>query len=128
MTRLTEINYSSTPKFQKQFNRLQKKFPTLAEDLETAKINAIELYHVKGIDNQSVSPMSGYCVEGVQVYKLKKFACQALKTKGVRSGIRIIYAYRTAGPRVEFIEIYFKGERPGEDKDRIRQYLATVSD
>ena len=49
----------------------------------------------------------------------KKFACKALKGRGVQSGIRVIYAYFVKEDRVEFIEIYFKGDKASEDRHRI---------
>lgn len=41
------------------------------------------------------------------------------------SGIRIIYAFHIAPAKVEFIEIYFKGENENEDRQRIKDYLQT---
>jgi len=52
----------------------------------------------------------------VQLYKLKKFSCKALKGKGNRSGIRIIYVFYPEKLEVEFLEIYFK-ERDDSDMD-----------
>ena len=48
------MNYRSIPEFDKDLKRLVKKFRTLEEDIETAKRNAIELYHIKEINNLSV--------------------------------------------------------------------------
>lgn len=43
--------------------------------------------------------------------------------KGVHSGIRIIYAYHEVEDRIELIEIYFKGDKENEEKERIlRRY------
>lgn len=39
------------------------------------------------------------------------------------SGIRVIYAYHIAASKVDFIEIYFKGEKENEDRERIKEYL-----
>jgi len=38
------------------------------------------------------------------------------------SGIRIIYAYFEKEDAIEFIEIYFKGDKENEDKKRIKKY------
>jgi len=35
------------------------------------------------------------------------------------SGIRVIYAYHVAASKVDFIEIYFKGEKENEDRERM---------
>jgi hypothetical protein len=38
------------------------------------------------------------------------------------SGIRIIYAYYENEDVIEFIEIYFKGDKENEDKNRIIKF------
>ncbi len=91
--------------------------------METVKRNAIELYHLKKINNRSIFPIPHFCNEAIWVCKIKKFACKALKGRGVMSGIRVIYAYHIAALKVEFIEIYFKGEKENEDRERIKEYL-----
>jgi len=123
MTTPIKIEYSRTGSFQKDLKHLLKRYRTLEEDLETAKHNAIELYHLKGINNQSVFPIQGFCTETIQICKIRKFACKALKGRGSKSGIRIIYAFHCQSYKVEFIEIYFKGDKKNEDRDKIKKYL-----
>jgi len=123
MTTPIKIKYSRTGSFQKDLKHLLKRYRTLEEDLETAKHNAIELYHLKGINNQSVFPIQGFCTETIQICKIRKFACKALKGRGSKSGIRIIYAFHCQSYKVEFIEIYFKGDKKNEDRDKIKKYL-----
>ena len=123
MTTPTKFKYNAISHFQKDLKRLLKKYRTLEEDLETAKRDAIELYHLRRIDNQGIFPIQGFCKEEIQVYKIKKFACKALRGRGSKSGIRIIYAFHCQGWKVEFIEIYFKGEKENEDRERIKEYL-----
>lgn len=91
--------------------------------MQTAKRDAIELYHLKDIDNQSVFRVQGFGTEAVEIYKLKKFACRALKGRGSKSGLRVIYAFYREILKVEFIEMYFKGDQEIEDKERIKEYL-----
>jgi len=126
MATLRKIEYDATDVFQKDLKRLLKKFQTLEEDLETAKRNAIELYHLKNINNRSVFPIPDFCNEMIQICKIKKFACKALKGRGVMSGIRVIYAYHVAISKVEFIEMYFKGDKENEDRERIKKYLESL--
>jgi hypothetical protein len=96
--------------------------------LETAKRNAIELYHLRGLDNQSVFLMPDFSAKETQIFKIKKFACKSLKGRGAQSGIRVIYAYHlSAAPAVEFIEIYFKGEQKNENRERIKEYLKKIA-
>ena len=127
MTTPAKIKYNAIGFFQKDLKKLIKKYRTLEEDLETAKRDAIELYHLKKIDNQSVFPIQGFCTEKIQICKIKKFACKALKGKGSKSGIRVIYAFYYQSCKVDFIEIYFKGEKKNEDRERIRAYLRNFS-
>ena len=126
METMTRIDYSETDSFKKDLKKLLKKYQTLGSDLEVAKRNAIELFHLKKIDNQSVFPIQGFCTDEIQICKIKKFACRALKGKGAKSGIRIIYAFHTKSFKVEFIEIYYKGNQANEDRDRIKEYLQNI--
>ena len=123
MSKPTKIEYSQTPEFRKDLNRLIKRFRTLEEDLETAKRHAIELLHIYGTDNQSVFAIPDLCSDAVRVYKVKKFACRALKGRGVRSGIRVIYLLQVAEAKVTFVEIYFKGDKEIENRERVIQCL-----
>ncbi|MBU1992644.1 MAG: hypothetical protein ABH856_04475 [Patescibacteria group bacterium] len=117
------MNYEETPEFEKEFKKLSGNYPSLKDDLEVAKTNAIELRHVQGLDNRNAFEIPGFCSDDVKVLKLKKFACKALKGKGVRSGIRIIYAFHKKENKIVFIEIYYKGKKNNEDRARIREYL-----
>lgn len=123
----TKIEYDATDVFQKDLKRLLKKFRTLKEDLETAKRSAIELYHLKRIDNRSIFPIPDFCTKEVQICKIKKFACKALKGRGVMSGIRVVYAFHATTFKVDLIEIYFKGEKENEDFDRIKEYIKNIN-
>jgi len=119
----SKINYGETPEFQKDFKKLLKKFKSLEEDLELVKVAAIELCHLQKINNLSIFPLQGFCTEEIQVCKIKKFACRALKGRGSKSGIRIIYAFHCSNLKVIFIEMYFKGDKENENRDRIKEYL-----
>jgi len=119
----SRINYGETPEFQKDFKRLLKKFKSLEDDLGLVKIAAIELFHIQKVNNLSVFPIQGFCTEEIQIYKIKKFACKVLKGRGSKSGIRIIYAFHCVNLKIDFIEMYFKGEKENEDRERIKDYL-----
>lgn len=132
MTQTMRIEFVETDGFQKNIKQLLKKYRTLKEDLEVVKRDAIFLYHigrlgsdgiVRKIDNGSIFPIPGFCSEQVNVYKIKKFACKSIKGKGCKSGIRVIYAFHSSTSKVDFIEIYYKGEKENEDRDRIKNYL-----
>ena len=120
---MTKFQYEPEKEFQKKFKKLAKKFRTLEEDLEVAKKNAIELYHDKNVDNDSVELITKINNESIMICKLKKFACKSLKGKGVKSGIRIIYAFKADCLTVHLIEIYFKPNQANEDKDLIKKFI-----
>ena len=119
-----KIDYFETEEFAKDLKKLAKRFKTLADDIETAKKNAIELYHLHKIDNQSVFQIHEFKSVKMEICKLKKFACKELKGKGVQSGIRVIYAYHKNRLRIEFIEMYYKGDKDNENRERIKAYLS----
>jgi len=105
--------------FEKDFRKLARRFKTLDDDIETFINKQLKLTHKLGIDNKGVFHISGLGIEIPKIYKAKKFACRALKGRGGMSGIRIIYAYYEKEDIIEFIEIYFKGDKANEDKKRI---------
>ncbi len=107
------------PEFDKDLKKLLKRFGTLEEDLRVFISTQLNLYHKQGMDNRGVLPISGLGIAAPKIYKAKKFACRSLKGRGVGSGIRVIYAYWEDKDRIEFIEIYFKGDKENEDRDRI---------
>jgi len=116
---------SRLPEFEKDIKKLLKRFKTLEDDLEIFIKNELNLYHKLKIDNKEVSQAPGLKIEIPKIYKAKKFACRSLKGKGVQSGIRVIYAYFEKKDKIEFIEIYYKGDKENEDKERILLYYAS---
>ncbi|MCH7731727.1 MAG: hypothetical protein IIB44_04315 [Candidatus Marinimicrobia bacterium] len=105
--------------FKKDFKKLTKRFKTLDDDIETFINIQLKLTHKLGVDNKGVVHISGLGIEIPKIYKAKKFACKALKGRGGMSGIRIIYSYYEKEDIIEFIEIYYKGDKANEDKQRI---------
>jgi hypothetical protein len=124
-----KIDYCYTLEFDRDLKRLAKRFPTLKEDLQKVQEHAIELYHLHSIDSRGIFRLQGFSSEKIQFYKIKKFACKSLKGRGVRSGIRIIYAFHSEDQKAVFIEMYYK-EHQGDDADfpRIEKYLRDNND
>jgi hypothetical protein len=117
------------PEFDKDIKRLLKRFRTLEDDLDVFVKAELVLYHKLKKDNKGIFPIPGLGVEKPKIYKAKKFACRSLKGKGVQSGIRVIYGYFEKEDRIDFIEIYYKGDKENEDKDRItRHYKGSEGD
>jgi len=124
-----KIRYKKHVRFVKQFQKLQRKYHTLDKDLIIAEQAAIELLHIRNLDNHSIELIPSFNSEKIKICKLKKFACQSLKGKGVKSGIRIIYAFYPEQLAVEYLEIYYK-ERADTDMDYnfVREYFNSCTD
>jgi len=105
--------------FEKDLKKLSKKFRTLEDDLQTFIQKQLNLYHKLHIDNKGIFPISDLGIIYPKIFKAKKFACRSLKGKGVTSGIRVIYAYFVQEDVIELLEIYYKGEKENEDRNRI---------
>lgn len=111
-------------KFKKDLKKLLKRFPSLVEDLDSLVKAQLMAFHKLNIDNQGILPIENLAISSPKVFKVKKFACKALKGKGVHSGIRVTYAYFSLEDKIEFIEIYYKGDQENEDRDRIKNYYS----
>jgi len=112
------MNFKNTLEFQKDFKKLSKKFKTLDNDL-------IEFKKVLNESPLGIGKHFNIITKIGSAHIIKaRFFCRSLK----RKDLRIIYAYienhqiiEMIG--IEFIELYFKGNKESEDKERIRNYL-----
>lgn len=118
MTLFHEINH--LPEFEKDLKKLSKKFSSLPDDLEIFIQTQLNLYHKLKTDNGGIFRIPGLSFSTPTVFKAKKFACRALKGRGSKSGIRVIYAYHEQSDRIDLIEIYFKGDKENEDRARLK--------
>jgi mRNA-degrading endonuclease RelE of RelBE toxin-antitoxin system len=107
------------PEFERDMKKLTKRFRSLNDDLENFIKTELRLFHKLRIDNKGVVQIAGLGIQGPKVYEARKFACRALKGKGAHSGIRVIYAYLEGSDSIELIEIYYKGDKGSEDRERI---------
>jgi hypothetical protein len=115
---------SRLPEFDKDLKGLHKRFRTIKQDLEIFIDKQLFLYHKLSIDNKGIFPIPGLPQKNITVYKAKKFACRSLKGKGVQSGIRVIYTYFESRDTIELIEIYYKGDKENEDRERISRHYS----
>ena len=111
------MNYNELPEFSKKFKRFAKKYKSLSDDLEEFKrvVNVAPLGNSKHFN---VITRNEQCV----VIKARLF-CRYLKG----SSLRIIYVFHSKNCKVEFIEIYFKGDKVSENQERIKEYLTKFS-
>jgi mRNA-degrading endonuclease RelE of RelBE toxin-antitoxin system len=110
---------SPVPEFEKDLKKLGKRFSSLEDDLRMFIKVALNAFHKQKIDSNAIFHISDLGINSPKIYKGKKFACKALKGKGAQTGVRVIYAYHEEEDWIEFIEIYYKGDKGSEDRDRI---------
>lgn len=114
----------SLREFEKDLKKLIKRFRTLKDDLDIFTEKQLRLFHKLDIDNKGIVLISNLGIKYPKIYKARKFACRSLKGKGSASGIRVIYAYFKDEDCVEFIEIYYKGDKENEDIERISRHYS----
>ncbi len=102
--------------FERDFKKLLKKYTTLEEDLDTMVRAQLGALHKLGIDTGGVFRIDDLGQTTAPVFKVKKFACRALKNKGSRTGLRLIYAYIESEDRIDLIAIYIKADKETEDR------------
>ena len=110
------------PEFEKDIGKLLKRFKTIEDDLKIFIEKQLNLYHKLNVDNRGIFQISDLQIENPKIYKAKKFACRSLRGKGAQSGIRVIYAYFEEEDKIELVEIYYKGDKGNEDRDRILRH------
>ena len=113
------MTFDEIIEFQKDLKKLTKRYRSLPEDLEIVKK---ALYAEPDAD-----PPYSFRIEGLKIktciIKVRKISCRSLKTRGVNSGLRIIYAYFKNDFRIVFIELYHKSDKAGENRERILKYF-----
>ena len=112
--------------FSRDFKQLLKKYRSLEEDLAVLIKAQLFAYHKLQVDNHGIFPINDLGLISPQVYKVKKFACKSLKGKGVKTGIRLIYAYIPEFDEIYLIEIYLKSDKETEDRERIKRLFANA--
>lgn len=115
------MKIDTTDQFEKDLKRLSKKFSSLSKDLEVLKVYGIELFHEKK-SSIDIVQIPGFSDDRFKIYKVRSIACRALKNKGKHSGLRLIYAYDIENNECIFLELYFKGEKENEDRERIKKF------
>ena len=116
------MNFKNTLEFDKDFKKLSKKFRTLDNDFVDFKKVLKEFPKGVGKHFNVITQ-----VNSVFIIKAR-FFCRSLKKKD----LRIIYAYIENHQVVEmigieFVELYFKGDKANEDKERIKEYLNKIN-
>jgi hypothetical protein len=113
------MNFETLEEYDKDLKKLLKKYRTLEDDIAIVK-------KVLTAEPNERPPFS-FRIDGLGIetciIKVKKIACKTLKGKGVNSGFRLIYAHFEDERRIVLIELYYKGDKENEDKERIMKYF-----
>ncbi|MFH1291729.1 MAG: hypothetical protein ABIH87_00840 [bacterium] len=116
-----KMNFRHTKEFDRDFKRLAKKYRSLSDDLDEFK--KVVKVRTLGIGKNFVilTQDRKNCIIKARLF------CRNLKG----SSLRIIYAYIQSSDKVEFIgiefiELYYKGDKVREDIERIKNYLEQI--
>ena len=112
------MTFDERPEFEKERKRLARKYRSLSEDLREFR----NVVSVAPLGNQKHFVVIARD-ENVHVVKARLF-CRYLKG----SSLRVIYSYFEQEQRIEFIEIYYKGDKENEDRQRVKEYLTRHRD
>lgn len=108
------MQFSEDSRFAREYAKLYKRFLSLDTDIAKAKQVIAQSPEGRGSKHWNVL----HKLKEVIVLKTR-ISCASLR----RDSVRLIYAYFPAESRIDFIEIYFKGDKENEDKKRITDYL-----
>ena len=112
------MNFDELPEFQKDCKSLRKKYKSLPDDLQEFR-NVVTVVPLGNSKHFNIIAQT----EILYIVKARLF-CRYLKG----SSLRVVYAYFEQRQRIEFIEVYFKGDRENEDHERIKKYLNSYQD
>ena len=110
------VHSNYLPEFEKEFKRLLKKYRSLNQDIKNFERFIFE--NPTGIGKNFI------IIHNAPSFKIVKarFSCESLRNRD----IRIIYAYHEDKFEFIYIEIYFKGDKENEEKDRIKKYISKL--
>lgn len=111
------MNFDELDEFSKEFKRLAKKYLSLPDDLEDFKKVVTVAPIGSGKHFNAITRNERLCIIKA------RFFCRYLRG----ASLRIIYAYHVHESKVVFLEIYFKGNKPNEDRERIKQYVSQTT-
>jgi hypothetical protein len=109
-------HFNKLPEFEREFKKLSQKYSSLTEDLK--KLEKLVAINPLGMGTNFVVIHHSDTVKIVKT----RLACKSLRDRS----IRIIYAYHHDNLTFMYIEMYFKGDKENEDRERIKRYLKSV--
>lgn len=109
------MQFIESEEFKKDFKKLAKKYQTLSQDFAVVK-KAIAATP-KGNGAKHWRALRHTENDGV-ILKMRMM-CRAIRG----SEFRVVYFYDGSSVEVIFIELYYKGDKANEDKQRIEAFL-----
>lgn len=114
------MQFRQRPAFAKQLKRLKKKYRSLDADLGI--LEKVLLAQPRGVGENHWDCLHLSPDRKIAVYKVR-LSCAAMQGE---TRFRVIYAYNESSQTiafVDFVEIYFKGDKENEDKSLIAEYI-----
>jgi len=109
------MKFEELNEYRRDLKKLTRRFRTLPDDIEVLK-------KVLKAEPDERPPVS-YRIKGLglksTIIKVKRIACRSLKNRGANTGLRLIYCYDKTDEEITLIEIYFKGDKETEDRERV---------
>ena len=101
------MNFDELPEFTKECKRFARRYKSLSGDMQEFK-NVVSVVPLGNSKHFNIVTQT----ESVKIVKARLF-CRYLKG----SSLRVIYSYIEKEKKVEFIEMYFKGDKENEDRE-----------
>lgn len=113
------MEFEELAEYKKDLKKLSRRYHSLSSDMEIVK-------KVLQVSSSERPPFS-FRIDGLGIatciIKVKKIACKSLKGKGVKSGLRLVYAHFEKDGKIVFIEVYHKNDKAMEDRNRILKHF-----
>ena len=113
------MNFSGLGKYRREHRKLARKYKTLPEDMRNFRY-VISSEIPVNTKRFTVLKENEIC----QIIKAR-LACKQFKNDS--SVLRVVFARHKQVDKIEFIEIYSKGDKNREDKDRISAFLRDLN-
>ena len=105
--------FNQLPEFTKEFAKLAKKYKSLPRDL--ADLEILLRANPVGFGTNFVTLHHS---EVLRIVKTR-LACKSLRERS----LRVVYAYHANRIEFMYIEVYFKGAKANENRERIAEYI-----
>jgi mRNA-degrading endonuclease YafQ of YafQ-DinJ toxin-antitoxin module len=117
------MKFQLSQKFSKELKRFSKKYRSLPEDISKLQGILRALPEGSGQKHWNRLHVTG---DGLVVIFKVRLSCASLKGQSL---FRAIYAYNKRDEElvlIDFIELYYKGEKSNEDRGFIQEYIDSL--